>query len=57
LSEEGNAESPTIEFGNGIRPVAACLEAIKQTIVTGQYTPAMAEGVPVPSTYIEAFSN
>jgi len=57
LSEEGKAASPTIEFGNGIRPVANCLEAIKDTIITSQYAPAMAEGVPVPSTYIELFGN
>jgi hypothetical protein len=57
LSEEGEAASPTIEFGNGIRPVSNCLEAIKDTIITSQYAPAMAEGVPVPSTYIELFGN
>lgn len=57
LSEEGIAASPTIEFGNGIRPVADCLDAIENTIITSQYAPAMAEGVPVPSTYIEIFGN
>lgn len=57
LSEEGKAESPTIEFGNGIRPISTCLDAIKKTIISSQYTPAMSEGVPVPSTYIEVFSN
>ena len=57
LSEEGQAASPSIEFGNGIRPVATCLDAIKNTIVTSAYAPAMADGVPVPSTYTELFGN
>lgn len=57
LSEEGVAENPTIEFGDGLRPISTCLEAIKQTIVTSQYTPASSEGAAVPSTYIEAFGN
>lgn len=57
LSEEGRAENPTVEFGNGIRPVSQCIDAIKQTIIASRYTPAYAEGVAVPSTYIEIFSN
>lgn len=57
LSEEGQAENPTIEFSNGLRPIASCLDAIKKTIVTSRYTPATSEGVPVPSTYIEIFGN
>ena len=57
LSEEGKAESPTVEFGNGIHPIANCIDAIEETIIASRYTPAIAEGVPVPSTYIEVFSN
>lgn len=57
LSEEGKAENPSIEFGDGLRPIATCLDAIKQTIIAGRYTPAMADGIAVPSTYIEVFSN
>jgi len=57
LGEDGRAESPTIEFGNGLRPISSCLDSIKQTIIDGRYTPAIADGIAVPSTYIEIFSN
>lgn len=57
LGEDGKAESPSIEFGDGLRPIASCLDAIKLTIVTSLYTPAMADRVPVPSTYVELFGN
>jgi len=57
LGEDGKADNPSIEFGDGIRPIASCLDAIKATIVNSLYVPAMADGVPVPSTYIELFGN
>jgi hypothetical protein len=57
LGEDGKAGSPSIEYGNGIRPIASCLDAIKKTLIDSLYTPAMADGVPVPSTYIELFGN
>ena len=57
LGEDGKADSPTIEFGQGLRPIASCLDAIKQTIVNSKYTPAMSEGEFVPSVYIEIFGN
>jgi hypothetical protein len=57
LGEDGRADNPSIEFGNGIRPIASCLDAIKQTLVDSLYTPAMSEGAAVPSTYVELFGN
>ena len=57
LGEDGKADNPSIEFGDGIRPIASCLDAIKATIVNSLYVPATADGVPVPSTYIELFGN
>jgi len=57
LGEDGRADSPTVEHANGIIPTAACQDAIKQTIIESRYTPTLADGEPVPSTYIEIFGN
>jgi hypothetical protein len=57
LSEEGYADNATIDHVEGIVPTATCQDAIKQTILTSRYTPAYSDGQPVPSTFIEAFSN
>ena len=57
LGEDGTADSATIDHVDGIVPTETCQEAIRQTIVTSRYTPAYSGGQPVPSTYLEAFSN
>lgn len=57
LGEDGKAASPSIVHASGVIPVARCQEAIKQTIVQSLYTPALADGVPVPSTFVELFGN
>jgi len=57
LGEDGVADSPTIDHADGIVPTDTCQEAIRQTILTSRFTPAYSGGEPVPSTYIEAFSN
>lgn len=57
LGEDGKAANPSIVHASGVIPVARCQDAIKQTIVQSLYTPAMADGVPVPSTFVELFGN
>ncbi len=57
LGEDGKADIPNITHADGVMPVASCLNAIEQTIVNSRYTPAFADGHPVPSTYIEPFGN
>lgn len=57
LGEDGKADSVSVVHADGIMPTAACQDAIKQTILSSKYTPAYAEGVPVPSTYVEIFGN
>lgn len=57
LGEDGKADNPTIEHADGIMPVAACRDAIGRTILASQYTPALADGEAVPSTFVEPFSN
>jgi len=57
LGEDGRADNPSVSHGSGIVPTSACQEAIKQTVLTSRYTPALADGEPVPSTYVEIFGN
>jgi hypothetical protein len=57
LGEDGKADSVSIVHANGIMPTAACQDSIKQTVLGSQYTPAYAEGEPVPSSYVELFGN
>ena len=57
LGPDGRADSPTIQHADGITPTQGCLDAIKRTVVGSLYTPALADGEPVPSTFVEPFSN
>lgn len=57
LGEDGRADSPSLVHADGIMPTAACQDAIKQTIINSRYTPAYADGEPVPSTFVEPFGN
>lgn len=57
LSETGQAESPTVQHANGVLPTATCQNAIMDTILASAYTPAIADGVPVPSSFVELFGN
>lgn len=57
LGVDGVADSPTVDHADGILPTTACQNAIKQTILQSRYTPAYADGEPVPSTFVEAFTN
>ena len=57
LGEDGRADNVSIEHSDGIVPTASCQEAIRQTILQSRFTPAYADGEPVPSTYFEPFGN
>ena len=57
LSEAGRADPPNIEHAEGVMPTPACLDAISATIAESAYTPAYADGEPVPSTFVELFGN
>ncbi len=57
LGEDGRAESPSLEHTGGIMPTPKCQDAIKQTLLDSRYTPAYADGEPVPSSFVEAFGN
>lgn len=57
VGEDGRADNPNLESIKGIRPTPDCQNAIKETVLRSAFTPAMADGYPVPSTFIEPFGN
>ena len=57
LGEDGRADNVSIEHSDSIVPTASCQDAIRQTILQSRFTPAFADGEPVPSAYFEPFGN
>ena len=57
VGEDGRSDNPSIEHAGGVTPTATCQEAIMETILASTYVPALTDGVAVPSTFIELFSN
>jgi hypothetical protein len=57
VSVEGVASSVSLNYGYGIVPTGNCQQAIIDTIVQSAFTPAMADGEPVPSAFVEPFGN
>lgn len=57
LGADGKPDNASINHSGGGRPTERCQNAIKDTILSSSYTPALADGVPVPSTYVEMFGN
>ena len=57
VGEDGQPGHVSLERISGILPTPDCQNAIKEVILQSSYTPAMADGYPVPSAYFESFSN
>jgi hypothetical protein len=57
VSVEGVASNVSLSYGYGIVPTGTCQQAIIDTIVQSAFTPAMADGEPVPSAFVEPFGN
>lgn len=57
VGEDGRAGHPSLEKVSGIIPTMDCQNAIKETLLQSSYTPAMADGYPVPSAFVEMFGN
>lgn len=57
VNDEGVASSVDLEHVRGIMPTGPCLGAIIETIETAAFSPAMIDGVAVPSSYVEPFGN
>lgn len=57
VNAEGKASDVSLQYGHGIVPTGNCQQAIIDTIVQSLFTPAMADGEPVPSAFVEPFGN
>jgi len=57
VGEDGRSSNPSLERAGGIMPTADCQNAIKETLLQSSFTPAMADGYPVPSAFVEMFGN
>lgn len=57
VSPEGVPGNLSLEHTAGINPTARCRQAILDTVSSSPFSPALADGEPVPSTYVEPFSN
>lgn len=57
VAEDGQQSSFSIVPGDGPPITAKCREGILTTLTESRFTPAMADGVAVPSSFIEPFAN
>ena len=57
IDEQGTPSSVNLEHGGGIVPTGECQSAIIEAIESSRFIPAIVDGVPVPSSYIEPFGN
>ena len=57
VSVEGVPSNVSLNYGYGIVPTGNCQQAIIDTILQSPFTPAMADGEPVPSAFVEPFGN
>ena len=57
VAENGAASSASLTHGAGLNPSPRCRDAILATIEESEFFPALADGEPVPSTYMEPFGN
>jgi hypothetical protein len=55
VGEDGIQSSINLEHGSGITISPKCREAIIETLEQSTFMPALADGEPVPSSYVEAF--
>ncbi|MBT8078976.1 MAG: hypothetical protein KJO31_10395 [Gammaproteobacteria bacterium] len=57
VNEQGKASNVSLSHSGGIIPPVACQDAIIKNLIDSRYIPAFADGIPVPSTFAEPFSN
>ena len=57
VDDQGKPSSISLSHGSGIVPPVACQDAIIRNIAESRYVPAFVDGVAVPSTFAEPFSN
>ncbi len=57
VAPDGTPSSLSLTHGGGLKPTPRCQQAILDTVTNSLFFPALADGEPVPSTYVEPFGN
>lgn len=57
VAPDGTPSSLSLTHGGGLNPTPRCRQAILDTVSGSPFFPALADGEPVPSTYVEPFAN
>lgn len=57
VAPDGRQSSLSLTHGGGINPTERCRQAILDTVTNSIFFPALDDGEPVPSTYMEPFGN
>lgn len=57
VAEDGTPSNLSLTHGGGLNPPPRCEEAILATAGESLFFPALADGEPVPSTYVEPYGN
>ena len=57
VAPDGTPSSLSLTHGGGLNPTPSCQQAILDTVSNSLFFPALADGEPVPSTYVEPFGN
>jgi hypothetical protein len=57
VAEDGTPSNLTLTHGAGLNPTPRCGQAILGSAGASLFFPALADGEPVPSTYVEPYGN
>jgi hypothetical protein len=57
VAPDGTVSNASLTHGGGIMPTPRCQQAILETVQGSVFFPALDDGQPVPSTYVEPFGN
>ena len=57
VAPDGIVSNASLAHGGGITPTPRCQQAILETVENSIFFPALDDGQPVPSTYVEPFGN
>ncbi len=57
VAPDGQQSSLSLTHAGGLNPTPRCRQAILDTVTNSLFFPALANGEPVPSTYMEPFGN
>jgi len=57
VAEDGTPSNLSLTHGGGLKPTPRCEEAILSSAGSSLFFPALADGQPVPSTYVEPYGN